>query len=40
MTPLLEIKNLRVSFGGFTAVDGVDLPVHSGELLGDRKSVV
>ena len=34
MTPLLEIKNLRVSFGGFTAVDGVDLQVYSGELLG------
>ena len=34
MKPLLEIKNLRVSFGGFTAVDGVDLQVHSGELLG------
>ena len=34
MTPLLEIKNLRVSFGVFTAVDGVDLQVHSGELLG------
>ena len=34
MTPLLEIRNLRVSFGGFTVVDGVDLQVHSGELLG------
>jgi len=34
MTPLLEIKNLRVTFGGFTAVDGVDLQVQSGELLG------
>ena len=34
MTPLLEIRNLRVRFGGFTAVDGVDLQVHSGELLG------
>ncbi len=34
MTPLLEIRNLRVSFSGFTAVDGVDLQVHSGELLG------
>ena len=32
--PLLDIQNLRVSFGGFTAVDGVDLQVHSGELLG------
>jgi len=31
---LLEIRNLRVSFGGFTAVDGVDLDVAEGELLG------
>ena len=34
MTPLLEIENLRVDFGGFTAVDGVDLQLHGGELLG------
>ena len=32
--PLLDIKKLRVSFGGFTAVDGVDLEVAAGELLG------
>ena len=31
---LLEVRNLRVSFGGFTAVDGVDLEVAAGELLG------
>jgi dipeptide transport system ATP-binding protein len=31
---LLEIRNLRVGFDGFTAVDGVDLAVASGELLG------
>ena len=31
---LLEIRNLRVNFGGFTAVDGVDLDVAAGELLG------
>ena len=31
---LLEIRNLRVDFGGFTAVDGVDLDVEAGELLG------
>ncbi len=31
---LLEIRNLRVDFGGFTAVDGVDLVVEAGELLG------
>jgi dipeptide transport system ATP-binding protein len=34
MSPLLEIRNLRVQFGGFTAVDGVDLQVGRGELLG------
>ena len=34
MTALLEVRNLRVSFGGFTAVDGVDLDVAEGELLG------
>jgi dipeptide transport system ATP-binding protein len=31
---LLTVRNLRVGFGGFTAVDGVDLDVDSGELLG------
>jgi dipeptide transport system ATP-binding protein len=31
---LLEVRNLRVDFGGFTAVDGVDLDVAPGELLG------
>ena len=31
---LLEIRNLHVRFGGFTAVDGVDLSVEPGELLG------
>jgi dipeptide transport system ATP-binding protein len=34
MSALLEIRKLRVSFGGFTAVDGVDLDVAQGELLG------
>jgi dipeptide transport system ATP-binding protein len=34
MTVLLEVRNLRVRFGGFTAVDGVDLDVAEGELLG------
>jgi dipeptide transport system ATP-binding protein len=34
MTALLEVRRLRVSFGGFTAVDGVDLDVAPGELLG------
>ena len=31
---LLQIRNLRVSFSGFQAVDGVDLDVAEGELLG------
>jgi dipeptide transport system ATP-binding protein len=31
---LLQIRNLRVSFDGFQAVDGVDLDVAEGELLG------
>ncbi len=30
---LLDIRNLRVSFSGFTAVDGVDLSVEPGALL-------
>jgi dipeptide transport system ATP-binding protein len=34
MTPLLQVRNLRVRFGAFTAVDGVDLDVGAGELLG------
>ena len=34
MKSLLEIRNLRVSFDGFQAVDGVDLDVAPGELLG------
>lgn len=34
MTALLEVRNLRVKFGGHTAVDGVDLDVAEGELLG------
>ena len=34
MTILLEARNLRVAFGGFTAVDGVDLTVNAGEVLG------
>jgi len=31
---MLRIKNLRVEFGGFPAVDGVDLSLEAGELLG------
>jgi dipeptide transport system ATP-binding protein len=31
---MLTVNNLRVRFGGFPAVDGVDLHVEAGELLG------
>ncbi len=38
MPPLLEVRNLRVEFGSpaspFAAVDGVDLSVQAGEVLG------
>ena len=34
MSALLEVKNLRVDFGGFAAVDGVDISVERGEVLG------
>ena len=34
MTALLEVRNLRVDFGGFPAVDGVDFSVERGEVLG------
>ena len=32
--PLLEVQGVRKHFGGFTALDGVDLLVHPGERLG------
>lgn len=32
--PILEAKNLRKHFGGFTALDGVDLCVRQGERVG------
>ena len=34
MTAVLEVANLRKSFGGITAVDGVSFDVHDGEILG------
>jgi branched-chain amino acid transport system ATP-binding protein len=34
MTAVLEVVNLRKSFGGITAVDGVSFDVHDGEILG------
>ena len=33
-TPLLEVDDLRVEFGDFTAVDGVSLSVDAGEVVG------
>ena len=32
--PVLAVKELSVSFGGIRAVDGVDLSVHEGQILG------
>ncbi len=32
--PLLEIKHLRISFGGLVAVKSLDLHVHPGEIVG------
>ena len=34
MTAVLEVSNLRKSFGGITAVDGVSFKVRDGEILG------
>ncbi len=34
MTAVLEVSNLRKSFGGITAVDGVSFDVQEGEILG------
>jgi branched-chain amino acid transport system ATP-binding protein len=34
MTAVLEVTNMRKSFGGITAVDGVSFDVHEGEILG------
>lgn len=34
MTPLLEIKNLSISFGGLVAVHNLDLIVNTGEIVG------
>ena len=31
---LLQVRNLRKSFGGLTAVDGVSLEVRRGEVVG------
>ena len=34
MTPVLEVRNIRKTFGGITAVDGVSFNVEEGEILG------
>ena len=34
MGPLLDVRGLSVTFGGVAAVDGVDLQVQAGEVLG------
>ena len=34
MTAVLEVSNMRKSFGGITAVDGVSFAVQEGEILG------
>src|SRR5215472_6402171 len=34
MTAVLEVSNLRKTFGGIVAVDGVSFEVRSGEILG------
>ena len=43
---MIEIKNVRKSFGNIEVIKGVDLTIEKGEVLcligasGDRKSVV
>ncbi len=33
-TPLVEMRNMRISFGGVRAVDGVSIDLHPGEVVG------
>ncbi|HSD61578.1 MAG TPA: ABC transporter ATP-binding protein, partial [Burkholderiales bacterium] len=33
MKPLLEVRNLKVAYGGINAVKGIDLDVNEGELV-------
>ncbi|SHH32441.1 monosaccharide ABC transporter ATP-binding protein, CUT2 family [Cognatiyoonia sediminum] len=33
-TPLVEMKDIRISFGGIRAVDGVSIDLHPGEVVG------
>ena len=34
MTPLVELKNISLSFGGVRAVDNVSLDLYPGEVVG------
>lgn len=34
MTPLVEMEDIRISFGGVHAVDGVSIDLHAGEVVG------
>lgn len=34
MAPLLEIRNLRMKIGGLRVINGLDMDVHEGEILG------
>ena len=33
-TPLVELRDIRVAFGGVHAVDGVTVDLHRGEVVG------
>ena len=33
-TPLVEMKDIRIAFGGVQAVDGVSIDLHPGEVVG------
>ena len=33
-TPLVEMRDIRISFGGVRAVDGVSIDLHAGEVVG------
>src|SRR5580704_7833508 len=33
-TPVIEVRELRKRYGGRTVVDGIDLQVHEGEIVG------
>lgn len=34
MTPLVEMEDIKISFGGVHAVDGVSIDLHAGEVVG------